>query len=627
MASRTPTTGGLFHVSLQQLEWATILLPPIAFFIFDFVRHVYFPSTVTQWPGQIATVLLILCASSIFSFFVFRAIHKREAAMLLRNRELAALNGIAAATSRTLATDEILGITLDASLTSLGFDAGAVYLRSEEDGGFELRAHRGISAPFAASHARMLDSAPLMQTLRSIPRPLLCQDLKVTAEGAEEWIEAGLSGFVAVAIGTQERLDGALILGSREPRIYGSYHPDFFASLGHHLTASLQNANLFRLTQQREREAEALYEIGNEVSKLLDLDSILGLVVENARQLVDSEIAMLSLLDPKRSEVRIRATAGTRSARFHEARVAVGAGMGGRVIATGAPFQTPDYLEDTTIVHDPEIDTIVAAEGLMAHLAVPLRVGENVLGALTVADRTERRYTSRDIVLLQRLANQAAIATENARLFDEAAGRAEALSALIQEMHHRIKNNLQTVADLLSLEMLKGARGAVEDRLRESINRVKSIATVHELLSVDNVDNIQATDIKKLAQLVVNTSVRTMVRPGQDVKVEVSGPSISLPSKQATALALVLNELLNNAIEHGFRGLTGGRIVVRLAEEDSTVVLCVQDDGNGLPAGFDLIHSSHLGLQIVNTLVTKDLNGSLVLRTDCGSEAIVRIRV
>ena len=188
------------------------------------------------------------------------------------------------------------------------------------------------------------------------------------------------------------------------------------------------------------------------------------------------------------------------------------------------------------------------------------------------------------------------------------------LQRLIQEMHHRIKNNLQTVADLLSLEMLQGAKTSAEDRLRESISRVKAIAAVHELLSIDNTE---LTDIRGLAQKLIDTSARTLVDPQKAIDFAVIGPSIMLGSKQATALAIVINELINNALEHAFKDRRHGKIEVQLAEDHESIEVIVQDDGIGLPPGYgDGQVKLGLGLQITKTMVTKDLNGRLETRDE-----------
>ncbi len=194
------------------------------------------------------------------------------------------------------------------------------------------------------------------------------------------------------------------------------------------------------------------------------------------------------------------------------------------------------------------------------------------------------------------------------------------LMVLVQEMHHRIKNNLQTIADLLTLEIHSGRKIPTEMALRESISRVRSIAAVHELLSAEN---IRVADIKELAEMITENCANSMAGSHGRVKCVVQGETILLPSKQATALALVMTELVNNALEHAFDG-EGGTLLLSLDEREDEVRVSVRDSGKGLPPDFDVERNSNLGLQIVRTLVTKDLNGTLELHSNGGTTATVR---
>lgn len=379
------------------------------------------------------------------------------------------------------------------------------------------------------------------------------------------------------------------------------------------------NARLLAEMQRREREAQALATIGSEILARLDLGATLQSVVERARELLESDVALLSLVDERSRELVVAAHTGLQTGALRQVRLAPSEGLAGLVLARGAPVEVEEYAQ--AVGGPPALLAAVAAEGLQAHLAVPLRAGAEALGALIVARRSRQRFTTRDAELLLRLANQAAIGMQNARLYAAAADRAAALTAMIQEMHHRIKNNLQTVADLLSLEMLEGGSAPPEGRLRESIARVKAIAAVHELLSADHVGE---TDVRRLAEAVLDGVRRTMGTLTAHVTTAVHGPPILVSSKQATALALVLNELINNALLHGLATRSVGQLHVALATSNGTVEVRVADDGVGLPPDFDLARSGHLGLRIVGTLVTKDLGGTLELRSNNGCEAIVR---
>ena len=199
----------------------------------------------------------------------------------------------------------------------------------------------------------------------------------------------------------------------------------------------------------------------------------------------------------------------------------------------------------------------------------------------------------------------------------------EQLRTLLQEMHHRIKNNLQTLADLLYLEGREAGAGEVRERLRDSLARVKSIATVHRLLSLDHIGE---ADARGLAEAIAATVCRDLGTPGTHVEVTVDGASVLLPSKQATSLALVLGELITNAVEHAFRGRGRGAIAVTLAERAGEVVVVVRDDGVGLPPGLDFRRVDSLGLSIVRTLVSRDLGGRLRMWVDGGTIAEVAFR-
>jgi len=205
-----------------------------------------------------------------------------------------------------------------------------------------------------------------------------------------------------------------------------------------------------------------------------------------------------------------------------------------------------------------------------------------------------------------------------------AEGQVDISNAMMQEMHHRIKNNLQTVADLLTLEMSRNPRPEVHESLRDSITRIKSIAASHQMLSLESVG---ATDITDLARLVGDQAKRSMVRPDQNITVTVQGPSILLNSKQATAFSLVLNELVCNAMEHGLRDRQTGHIEIELDWDGDEILLRVCDDGAGLPDAFDLTASRGLGLQIARTLVEKDLRGRMgIAKNDELTIAWVRIK-
>jgi two-component system, sensor histidine kinase PdtaS len=179
-------------------------------------------------------------------------------------------------------------------------------------------------------------------------------------------------------------------------------------------------------------------------------------------------------------------------------------------------------------------------------------------------------------------------------------------TALIQEIHHRVKNNLQTIASLLRLQARRTGSSEVGDVLRQTINRILSIAVVHEFLSYDDSNVI---DVKEVCLRIVNEVSQGVLDPEKTIRFVVEGPDLPLPAQQATSCALIVNELLQNAVKHAFAGRSEGRVVVQLRDLGDTLRIDIVDDGRGVGPGFDHRHQSSLGLQIVRTLVREDLRG------------------
>ncbi len=192
--------------------------------------------------------------------------------------------------------------------------------------------------------------------------------------------------------------------------------------------------------------------------------------------------------------------------------------------------------------------------------------------------------------------------------------------ATIREIHHRVKNNLQTVSALLRLQSRRIDDPAAAAALDEAVRRIASIALVHETLS-NSTENTVAFD-EVLTSLVTH-ALELSPRMGQ-LSIERLGQLGSLESRVATPLSLVVTELMHNALEHGLYE-SGTRLTIEMQRYSNEGLITISDDGVGLPAGFDLSTSSNLGLQIVRTLIENELKGELKLEsTDQGTQAKLR---
>ncbi|HEY1512231.1 MAG TPA: GAF domain-containing protein [Gaiellaceae bacterium] len=215
-----------------------------------------------------------------------------------------------------------------------------------------------------------------------------------------------------------------------------------------------------------------------------------------------------------------------------------------------------------------------------------------------VADR-KTPFTEADRELLASIATHAAVALEH--------GRAVMRGVLAQEIHHRVKNNLQTVASLLRLQARSADAVDPREALEHSVNRILAIAAVHELLTERREEDVDLADLfDRLRAMLVQG-----VGGGKDVSATLA--SVTLPGARATAAALVFAELLQNALEHG-----GDRIRVELAQRNGDLVLAIADDGTGIGDA-----ASGTGLSIVQALVRDELRGTLELSSGPGARAEV----
>lgn len=195
-------------------------------------------------------------------------------------------------------------------------------------------------------------------------------------------------------------------------------------------------------------------------------------------------------------------------------------------------------------------------------------------------------------------------------------------SAVIKEIHHRVKNNLQTIASLLRLQARRTDNPEVRKVFTESINRIASIATVHEVLSKGG---IELVDLRQMATEVARLVRGSVLHPDRHIGVDVRGDDAMVRSDKATSVALIVNELVQNALEHGFDGRDQGLVEVEFADHGGQIEVTVLDDGAGLPPGFSLGAAGQLGLTIVGTLVEHDLKGRLSISARGGGGTEVRV--
>jgi two-component sensor histidine kinase len=183
--------------------------------------------------------------------------------------------------------------------------------------------------------------------------------------------------------------------------------------------------------------------------------------------------------------------------------------------------------------------------------------------------------------------------------------------ATIREIHHRVKNNLQTISSLLRLQARRLTNPEAKAAVQESVRRIRTIALVHESLSREPGEDIAFIEIVRPLLRLAEEGLQSPDRP---INFSVSGDGGRIPAHTATPLSVVLTELLQNAVDHGFpEGSGGGSVRVSLSQRDGQLRVRVTDNGRGVDPSFDLDDAKGLGLSIVRTLVTTELNGTITI--------------
>ena len=310
-------------------------------------------------------------------------------------------------------------------------------------------------------------------------------------------------------------------------------------------------------------------------------------------------------------------------------------------VETRLPFSTTRRAGDgvmrvdeagTVVYASPNAVNILRLAGVEGPLtgtrAVEMPGGAEAVGpVLGVSGALQREVSVAGRVLLYRavaLGTGVAVLVEDTTDARRRDAELKVKEATIREVHHRVKNNLQTISSLLRIQSRRSDSVETQRALAEAVERVGSMAVVHEMLSTSTDETVE---FGEAARTVVDMVRQGLSGRSGKVEVEVEGTLGCVPASVATSLALVTAELVHNAIEHGIGPQGAGSVTVKMRRLSDELMLSVRDDGIGLPRGFDPSTSAQLGLAIVRTIVEDDLRGTLTFRGGRGTTVAISVPV
>jgi len=406
---------------------------------------------------------------------------------------------------------------------------------------------------------------------------------------------------------------GVLCLFSQKQRSFDDETVEFLEAIAREAAHAIVAARMRSASEEQLRkkiaELSTLQRVSRMIASSLDLDEVLRSIATASVEIIDAEAAAVFRLPPSNVADSDEPSL-VMDYRVGEIRPLVDPSSRTRlvmqVIKSGAARITElDYIGGSNLL-----------------FCMPLRSARGTMGALCIRLRPGIELAEDELGLLQAFTDTASLAIENAQLYEEARASVQKSSTLLQEMHHRVRNNLQTVAALLSLQLRETQSTETTDALREAVSRVQSIAAVHDLLSDEG--RLAGATVEAIARLVVEQASMTFIHPPLRVTFTIEPSNLVVSSRQATVLALLINELVANAVEHGFRGRTSGHIWIRAETKGHMCTLDVENDGEPLPPTFDVSEAKGLGMRIVERLVTSDLGGQFVM---AGTDTGTRVRL
>ncbi|MBV8693948.1 MAG: GAF domain-containing protein [Chloroflexi bacterium] len=546
-------------------------------------------------------------------------------------RRILALQRVNGVSNSTMDLDQMLEVTAQITAEELHVDLCSIFFYDELQRVLTLRATNG-PRPLGGIHFMLRLGEGYSGWVADKGRPLLVQDALTHTNFAMEAhsYHSDYHGLMAVPIiffGNAERLIGVISVQSCELRDFTVDEMNFVEVVAGIIAFNIENGRLYEQTDEQLRrkvhELATIHRVSSIIASTLNLDEVLQIITTQAVHLSSADRSCIFELDPKNQCLHLLAHHGMNSTMTHNMHLNVGHCCAGRAVQTGRASIAMDcfHADEHCILHD---DPFISDE-IHSVLCVPLQAKQKILGCICIYSSHRHMISPEQTQLVITFANEAAIAIENARLYEETRRGLELKSVLLRELHHRVKNNLATVAGILSLQRRRSKSPEVRHILAESVNRVQGLAATHDLLAHEDVSEARVDDIARKVVGIANANLRP---PDKHITFVVESCEVVIPAQAVNILALVLNEMISNSIKHGMARQKEGLVIIRGREDGGLVTVQVIDTGNWSPTERASVEMSEngsfegLGLSLIKHLLA-DIDGQFLLRREAASEDVL----
>jgi PAS domain S-box-containing protein len=575
------------------------------------------------------------CSGSVFSRegehvtevqFVVRDItqaRQRQQQLLRRNQQLGALTTLAEVANSSLNIDEIARNTLEVAMESTGMSGGAIHLADAKQQVLHLYLQSGLPDELVADLRTLKWGELVPGFVAASGQVAVVKDLTVrTPTPPSPAARYGFRSTIVVPVKTKGEILGTLGLLDRQELEFTSEMVEMVTAMGNQLGIAVANAQLYERQLWENEKLAALVDISSGSAQQLELELLLHRILQRAAALLRADAAYVSHYSEATEQVKIVAA----SANFTQL---IGVlypatqGLFGQIRPTR---QGRIFTREEVKAHG--YGAVLRESDVRSAVVVPLISRNELIGALSLTRHGENaaEFTAANLELMEAFASRAAVAIDNAQLLKDLERKNKLLQLLIEEAHHRIKNNLQMVSGLLQLEAESAQVESSRGFLQTAITRIQAIAQVHNLLSEEMPEKVDVNAlITTIVHMLVSSTAGTHGTP--DVTVDVD--HVWLGAEQAVPLALIVNELVSNTFVHG-RSPQGQPLRARIQcrQQDGHIELVVTDNGGGGAEGRDWRECEGQGMSIVAQLAQVNLRGHLRIDSrDGGVRAELRFEI
>lgn len=441
---------------------------------------------------------------------------------------------------------------------------------------------------------------------------------------------------IALPLISRGRCIGAITVQAKAVDAFVEEDLPVLQAIADQLSGAIANARLFEAAQKeitarsemegsllrRNRELTLLNRSGRALIASLDFDQFLSTVLAELQHLLAVECCSVWLLDAEDEHLVCRQASGSCQSTLRGRRLSDAHSLGWWAVHRRRSLVVTDVSRDSQFSGSASTEV---GPNIRSFVSVPLWVKQKVVGTLQVVDEAPGRFDVAGLDLLESIAATVTMVIENATLYDQARRDAEAKSLLLREVNHRVKNNLMAIIGLLYAERSHAETSQqpmYEKIIDEMIVRLQGLTAVHGMLSDAQWVPVRLSD---LAVHIVQSTLQALPR-GEKVTLAISRSAVRVTPTQAHNLALILNELVTNAVRHGLGNRPSARLWIAIEVEDSVVRLEFSDDGPGFAD--DVLQWRHInvGMELVRNLVQRTMGGEVRLQNRDGAVVTLAFR-